>query len=526
MSTVRLRRSRPEADRTLTQRAGLTAAASVLRQGARVLAALIVTPLVLRAVGVEEWGIWLVVQQSVGLLVVADLRATGTLKFTLAIRQHDDDHDAKRRQVGASLIFWALTLPVVLLVTGVAGWVLPYVIDVPADLVTTTRVVFFVTMGAVLLDRLLSTPGLMLRGVNLDYAGMGLDAVIILAGGFLGLAAVEAGFGLVGFAVGSMAGVLLADVARGVIAWRRIPWFGADRPSRAEVREFAGHSGWLALGDVAGLLLFGAELILVGAVAGATAAAVFGATQFAVRTVSGPLVELLASAGPGVARLVGEGLRDRALGVRANLLVLGLGAAVAVGSAVLVVNQAFVDLWVGSSLYGGTTLNILLVVLAVVTVLIRVDSLIVDACLGFRARSSVTLVGAVIGVLAGLVLGHGGSVVGATTGLLLGRVAVLVVMPVLVARATGADVDAVVRPLVRPGVVGIALLGTAAVVGASVTVPATWAAVVVAAAMTTGLAGAVYVLVGADGRTRRDLVGRVLLLAGRAPEPMTGARPA
>lgn len=519
-------RRRTDDDRTLTQRAGLTAVASLLRQAGRVLAVLLVTPFVLRAVGVEQWGIWLVVQQSVGLLVVADLRATGTLKFTLAVRQHDDDHGAKRRQVGASLVFWAATLPLVLVVTGLAGWLLPYLVDVPADLVTTTRVVFLVTMGAVLLDRLLSTPGLMLRGVNLDYAGMGLDALMIFAGGFLGLAAVEAGFGLVGFAVGSMTGVLLGDLVRAVIAHRRIPWFGFDRPTRSEVREFAGYSGWLALGDIGGLLLFGAELVLVGAVAGATAAAVFGSTQFVVRTVSGPLAELLASAGPGIARLVGEGLRERALAVRTNLLILGLGSSVAVGSGVLVVNHAFVERWVGAQLYGGATLNILLVALAVATVLIRVDSLVVDCCLGFRARSSVTIVGAVVGILAGLALGRGDGLIGATVGLLVGRVLVLAAMPLLVARATGTRLDRVVGPLVRPGLVGALTLAAAAVAGTLLDVPATWLSIVTVAAVTACLAGALFAFCGADRRTRRDLYGRILLLAGRVPAWTTEARTA
>ena len=223
------------------------------------------------------------------------------MKFTLAISQHDDDLGAKRRQIGASMAFWAMTLPIIVLVTLLAGFLLPAVMNVPAGLVETTRIVFFITMAGVILDRLLSMPGLVLRGMNLDYVGMGIDAFMLLVGGLLGLAAVEAGFGLIGFVAASMFGVLLGDVVRGIVAWRRLPWMGFDRPSPDELRRFAGHSGWLALGDVSGLLLFGTELILVGAVAGATAAAIYGSTQFVIRTVCGPLVELVASAGPGIA---------------------------------------------------------------------------------------------------------------------------------------------------------------------------------------------------------------------------------
>jgi O-antigen/teichoic acid export membrane protein len=315
-----------------------------------------------------------------------------------------------------------------------------------------------------------------------------------------------------------MLGVLLGDIARGVVAWRRLPWMGIERPTRSELRRFAGHSGWLALGDLSGLLLFGTELILVGAVAGARAAAVYGSTQFVVRTVCGPLVELLSSAGPGIARLVGEGLHDRALKVRAHLVVIGLGGAVAVGGAVLVVNRAFVDVWVGGRLFGGPTLNAVLVALAVVTVLIRLDTIVVDACLGFRGRSTLTLCGALVGLGAGVLLGVRWGAVGAASGLLVGRVVVLLVMPHLMARATRSRVSEIVYPMVRPVATAAVVLTAAGVVGMTIVEPsASWVSVIAVGSLSGLLAGAAYVLLGASDEIRRDLFGRVLNVVGRGP---------
>ena len=512
-------------ERSLTQRAGFTAAASMLLQIARIAITLLVVPLVLRGVGVESYGIWLVVQQSVGLLVVADLRATGTLKFTLAITQHDDDLSAKRRQIGASIAFWAMTLPLILVVTLAADWLLPHVIDVPTDLVATTRIVFLITMGAVMLDRLLSTPALVLRGMNLDYVGAWIDALMLFLGAVLGLVAVQAGLGLIGFVAGSMLGILIGDVVRGFVARRRLPWLGLERPTRAELRRFAGHSGWLALGDVSSLLLFGTELILVGAVAGATAAAVYGSTQFVVRTVCIPLVELLSSAGPGIARLVGEGRHERALEVRDQIIVLGLGAAAAVGGAVLVVNRAFVDVWVGGRLFGGTTLNTVLVALAVVTILVRLDSFVVDVCLGFRGRSTLTLVGGVVGLTAGALLGVHSGAVGAAIGLLIGRFVTLCGLPVLVARATGSRIAEVVRPMLRPVGATVLVLVAAGIVGRSVSPPSTWASVLVFGAVSAMATGGAYAFLAASRAARRDVIQRLLMVAGRGPRGVTAPVP-
>src|SRR5262249_39767587 len=156
-----------------------------------------------------------------------------------------------------------------------------------------------------------------------------------------------------------------------------------------------------------------------------------------VRTVCIPLVELLSSAGPGIARLVGEGMHDRALKVRDQIVVLGLGAAVAVGGAGLGVNRAVGGVGGGGRLFGGTEVNTVLVALAVVTILVRLDSFVVDVCLGFRGRSTLTLVGGIVGLAAGAALGLHSGAVGATVGLLIGRLVALAGMPVLVARATG-----------------------------------------------------------------------------------------
>ena len=195
---------------------------------------------------------------------------------------------------------------------------------------------------------------------------------------------------------------------------------------------------------------------------------------------------------------------------------LGLAGAVAVSGAVLVVNRAFVDVWVGHKLYGGATLNAVLVALAVVTVLIRMDMILVDVCLGFRGRSTLSLVGAIVGLAAGAVLGVEYGAVGAASGLLVGRVVVFVVLPRLLARATGSRLSEIVQPMIRPIAAAAVVLVAAGVAGSTVVQPpSTWVAVIVVGALSSLGAGIAFVLLGASAEIRRDFVARLWRLTGR-----------
>src|SRR5665811_258911 len=91
---------------TLTRRATLTFVGSLLEQAARFIVGFGVIPIVIRGLGADLYGAWMMLQQTAGYLSLSDLRPMGTLKFTLAVRQHIDDIEEKRRQIVSALIIW------------------------------------------------------------------------------------------------------------------------------------------------------------------------------------------------------------------------------------------------------------------------------------------------------------------------------------------------------------------------------------------------------------------------------------
>jgi hypothetical protein len=98
-------------------------------------------------------------------------------------------------------------------------------------------------------------------------------------------------------------------------------------------------------------------------------------------------------------------------------------------------------------------------------------------------------------------------------------------MPVLVARATNARLGEIIRPMVRPVVVAVFVLVSAGVVGHVVEPPATWVSVVVVAAISALAGGGAYALLAASRDERRDVVTRLLMVAGRTPRAAVATVP-
>src|SRR5207237_3392257 len=90
---------------------------------------------------------------------------------------------------------------------------------------------------------------------------------------------------------------------------------------------------------------------------------------------------------PGIARVIGQGQRDKAIRLRNELVAATWLFAVTVGATILVWNRSFLGLWVGSQNYGGPWVNLLVVLIMAQTAVVRSDSYLLDAALPPRRRA-------------------------------------------------------------------------------------------------------------------------------------------
>ena len=373
--------ARRPAGRSLTGRASLNALASGLDYGARAVVELVVSPLIVGGLGAAVYGAWRVLWQWSSYVWGASGRSAQALQYAIANRQWTATDQEKRQLVGAALLVWVLFIPLVL-TAGVLGvWLVPHLLDVPADQVTPLRVAAAILVVDALAVTVLTLPRSALVGENLGYTRMGASTALVIVGGGLMVGAVQLDLGLPGLA----GATLLTTVLTGLVFWlitrKRLPWFGASRPSRSMARWFVGLSAWFLGWKLVLELMIASDVLVLALFVPLSVVAAFALTKWVADAMNQVLGLLVQATIPGIGGYLGSGARDRAAGLRGEVMSLVWVLGTAAGTAVIVWNETFVGLWVGDHLYAGSTVTLLLVVLAFQLALIRTDTFVIDVAL-------------------------------------------------------------------------------------------------------------------------------------------------
>lgn len=499
---------------SLTWRASLNLVQSVLDYGAKLTVGLIVIPILVGGLGRTLFGVWEMLSRLMGYLESADGRPTQALRLVISNLQAQSDPAAKRRWIGGALMVWACFLPLWIATGALLIWLAPTVTKVAQPFHGSVRVACAVMMGGVLLGGLTSLPESVLRGMNLGYKRMGLQAGLSVVGGVLIVTAVYLGTGLIGVAAAGVILVGLSGVCFLLLVRRQVPWFGAERPRRSEVGALLQMSLWIALGDAVAKLLLASDVIVLGMVLSPGTVTTYVLTGYAA-LLSVNLHSLAADAVmPGLASIIGERSFARAALLRRELLAVTVLFASAAGSTILLWNRSFVHLWVGGENYAGLWTNLLLVLIAAQTAFIRCDAYIIDAALQPGRRVRVSAVAAAIALVLTVVLTRYAGMVGLCLGILIARTIQTVWYPLLV-RDCLSGTSALSRQwLVRPLLTMLILFGLSAYVGQRVLVGhwVSWAAAVL---LTVLLALAITLQLGLPSEIRATVWARVAELGRR-----------
>jgi O-antigen/teichoic acid export membrane protein len=499
--------------RSLTGRASLNVLQSLLDYSVKLAVGLVVVPILVTGLGRTVYGIWEMLGRLVGYVESADGRPTQALRLVISNQQWSGDHTAKRRWIGSALVVWICFLPLWATAGALLIWLTPAVTKVPPEYHTTVRAACALMMGAVLLAGLGSLPESVLRGMNLGYKRMGLQAGVSIVGGGLVAAAVYAGAGLVGVAAAGLILAALTGLCFFALVRRQVSWFGADRPGRTEVASMLGMSVWLTLGDLVSKLL-GSDVLVLGMVLSASSVTTYVLTGYAARLALN-LHSLSAEAVmPGVAGVIGEKSFERAALLRRELLAVTGIFVTAVGSTILLWNRSFIHLWVGAENYAGTWTNLLIVLIAVQSAFIRCDAYLIDAALQPARRVRIGIVAGLATLVLSLAFTPWAGIVGLCLGILLGRATQSVGYPLLVRSCLGQNAALSLTWLARPLLLMSLLFAGAAYLGQRILVHH-WLGWVSAVAATLALTFLLALVLGLPARLRSAVIRRVVEMAQR-----------
>lgn len=498
---------------SLTRLASLNVLQSLLDYSVKLAVGLIIVPVLVTGLGRTLYGVWEMLGRVVGYIESADGRSTQALRLVISNQQASADAAAQRRWVGGALVVWAWFLPVWLVGGSLLMWVAPAVTKVPPELHTTVRVASGFMMVALLVAGLATLPEAVLRGMNLGYKRMGMQAGLSVVGGGLLAAAIYSGGGLVGVAAAGIVSTAFTGLCLLAIARRQVPWFGAERPNRQEISTLLGMSIWITLGDLVSKLLH-SDVLVLGMVLSASAVTTYVLTGYATRLALN-LHSLSAEAVmPGVAGVIGKRDFQRAALLRREMLGITSVFVTGVGATILLWNRSFIHLWVGSENYAGALVNLLLVLTAVQSAFIRCDAYLIDAALKPDRRVRVGIAAGILTLVISIALTHWAGMVGLCLGILAGRATQTIGYPLLVRNCLARSPGLSMLWLARPFAVMVAFFAGASYTSQYLLLDgwATWAAAV---AMTFLLTVALAAVLGLPAGLRASIARRILDIARR-----------
>ena len=450
---------------TLTGRASLNAVQSLLDYGAKLGVGLVVTPIVVAGLGRSLFGVWEMLNRLATYMSAADGRPTEALRLVVSSRQAVQDDALQRRAVGAALLIWVLFLPLIAAVGAILIWIAPTITQVAPELRAGVRAVTALLLLSFFLTLVAGVPESVLRGMNLGYRRMGLQASLNVLAGLLTVVAVRAGLGLAGLGGAQVGVAMVTGLLFWLLARRYVHWFGVARPRRADVMPLLSMSAWLTVGEAVAKLLLACDVIILGWVVSPAMVTTYVLTGYAARTAIGIHVFAAGAAMPGLGGLIGRGERDRARAVRRELLTLTWLFATTVGVTVLCWNRSFLGLWVGLEHYGGPWLDLLIILTAVQTVFIRTDAYVIDAALQPRPRVLAGAGAALVTIALAVPLTRLFGAVGLCAGLLGGRAVQSAAYPLLVRDSLGGGGGPGPTEAARLAVVTVGLFAAALWIG-------------------------------------------------------------
>jgi len=443
---------RPASDRhTLTHRATLNVVASLLDYGAKLAVGVVVVPILVSGLGRTLYGVWEMLGRLVGYMTAGDGRPTQALRLVVSNLQGSPDDAAKRRYVGGALVVWLLFMPLVVVIGGALVWLAPVITKTAPALAAGVRLTAALLTVSLVFGNLASLPESVLRGMNLGYKRMGLQAGLEVVGGALMAGAIYLGLGMMGAAGAQVAFALLMGLTFWWVVKKYVPWFGIERPTRADVKGLLGLSLWYSAGEAITKLQLASDVLILGMVLSPTAVTAYALTSYAARTAVN--LQSLAAGGaiPGIGGVIGERQFEKAVRLRNELLALTWLFATTVGATILLWNRSFLTLWVGGVNYAGPWVNLLIVAIMAQTAFVRSDAYIIDAALQPRMRVIVTAVGATLTIVLATLFTMRFGTVGLCLGIIAGRLTQSIAYPHLVRRCFGdtsrPDLWAIGRPL-------------------------------------------------------------------------------
>lgn len=327
-------------------------------------------PYILHHLGDEASGLWVLIFSATGYYGLFDLGIRSSIVRYVAKYAATKDYDQLNRLISTALFSYSAIGLLVVLITVTVSFYVGSIFRIPADFLTTARLLFLMVGSAVALGFPLGVSGGILEGLQRFYLINFTSITATLLRALLIVVALQHGRGLLTVALVTVALPLLSALVNGSVALRLLPLrFGTRYLDRSSLRRIANYSGATFMIMVAGRLRFKTDALVIGTFVSSAAITYF--------TIGSRLVDYASDVVTSMAQIfvpmsshsdaTGDMDRLRKIFVAGNracaLLIFPISAML------IILGKSVIEAWVGAR-YVATSYPVLLILLIPSTLLL------------------------------------------------------------------------------------------------------------------------------------------------------------
>jgi O-antigen/teichoic acid export membrane protein len=335
---------------------------------------ILLVPIYLHKIPLPEYGAWLATGGALALMLVNDYGLSGVVTQRISASYGGGELAALGRLAGSALAIGAVLAVGLAVVSFALVPFLPGLATLNASESHIVVMCFVFAIGANSFGVIGATALSVIRSLQQVTVMGAVTLIAELANVVLILAGLFGGYGLYALAAGLLVRSLIILVGGLVGVWylcaRR---FGTPLEIElAAVRGFLGEASRFFLSSIAIRLQAQSNVFFIGSILGPASAAIYSLTVRAHDTVLSVIVLINGSLVPSVTHLLGSGDVGRFRVVVLRLLIF-LAALTALAMTVTVIlNPAFLTLWVGKRAFAGQSVSILMAAAVFITSIVSV----------------------------------------------------------------------------------------------------------------------------------------------------------
>ena len=323
---------------------------------------LIMVPLYLKFIPIDVYGAWLASGNLLAWISVMDPGLTAILQQKIASAYGKQDLHNVRRLIGGGL-FISLIILIITIFTGfIIAHYLPIWLTLPSsiDISLILRAFTLAVIGSSMMLFSFSIYAIIqgLQGsFGIGFITNGINIVAII----ISIILLYSGYGLMALPISLLFSGIASSLGLGLYLLKRLirEEIGFSF-SFQSVTSLAKLMSYTFLGRAAGIISNNVDLIFVSKFIGPEIVTIFSLTrkpiQLSREIINQPVVAFL----PAITHLSGSGEIDKTRDILIRFIHFFVWTLLLVTGAIIALNGDFIHLWVGSSLFAGSTINIIL----------------------------------------------------------------------------------------------------------------------------------------------------------------------